>query len=366
MPRHKGALASGGHQSLSRLLSSGRGPSERHYGKMDVAGEQFEVQPSEKFACMVLSGLLLRFQRRSHEPHYLGRGCWASANLPFKLDDWCIRQLGEFIVGQLRMASDPVLTAKLSTLRPDLLDAENQLLCGRLRFLFWGMAAVVGVPSFASGWLLSGARTASGCELRDVRCMPPFYSTEGTAQPDATVDDLRRTVRLAGRLEKMRQERKADDGRYYRLASGLGAFDAALQAHQAAARHHQFVRTIESFLPPSVFGQKEFSQYAGRLLSANPRTDGVLRQMYELRSAAEHHRRFDTRALSGVANAEAVAMQRTRQAEAFARELFRRFFAENEDCLRHFKDDDALNSLWSNTGELKRIWGRPFDIHAIT
>jgi hypothetical protein len=56
------------------------------------------------------------------------------------------------------------------------------------------------------------------------------------------------------------------------------------------------------------------------------------------------------------ADPEAVAMRRTRQAEVFARELFGRFFAENEECLPYFLDDNALTRLWSGTAELKRIW----------
>jgi hypothetical protein len=287
-----------------------------------------------------------------------------SEDLPFKLDGWWKRQLGEFVSEEVRL-SDFVLTAKAQSAQPENLDTENEILSVRLHFLLWGIAITVGVPLIEVGRFFSGGRTAEQVDLRNSASLESFYRTPGALEPTATIADLQKAVRFAERLEKIHQARKSDERVYYRLASGLGAFVVALKAHQVAARHHQFVRAIESFLPPSVFGQKEFSQYAGKLLSPCSQTKTVLQQMYELRSAAEHHRPFDTRTLSGVTDPDAVAMQRTRQADAFARELFRRFFAENEDCLQHFKDDSALNSLWSNTAELKRIWGNPFDVHAI-
>ncbi len=336
---------------------------------MDGAGEQFEIQPGENFACMVLfPGLSISCS--GGKRHFLGSGCWASEDLPFKLgglDGWFRRQLGEFVWDQVTN-SNFVLTAKAQSAQLENLGTENETLLGRLQFLLWGIAITAGVPLIENGRFFSGSKTAEQVDLCNSASVESFYQTDGTPQPTATIEDLRKAARFAERLEKIHQVRKSDERLYYRLASGLGGFVVALKAHQAAAKHHQFVRAIESFLPPPVSGRKKFSQYAGDLLSADPQPVTVLQQMYDLRSAAEHHRPFDTRALSGVAAADAVAMQRTRQAEAFARELFRRFFAEDEDCLQHFKDDDALNLLWSDTSdtaELKRIWGSPFDLHAI-
>ncbi len=167
-------------------------------------------------------------------------------------------------------------------------------------------------------------------------------------------------------------KRKQNNLRYYRLASGLGALLDAMRGEQMTAKHHQYVRAIESFLPPSVFGMDNFSKFAGRLLQTVncENNEDVLKQMYDMRSAAEHHRPFDSgNRMSGVANAAVVAERLTRQTEAFARELFRRFLCADEDFLKYFADEQAPESFWCDNdgGKLKSAWGNPlFDIHAIT
>jgi hypothetical protein len=342
---------------------------------VDIAGEQFEIQPGEKFACMALDPGL-RINCSGQKRHFLGSGCWVSEDLPFKLDEldeWLQCQLGKFVSEQVKR-SPFVLTAKAQSAQPENFDTENETLCARLRFLLWGIAITAGVPLIEVGHFFSGGRTAEQVDLRNSASVESLYRTPGTTgtpEPTATIEDLRKAVRFTGRFEKIDQAHKADNRLYYRLVNGLGAFDTALKAHQAAAKHHQFVRTIESFLPrekhAQQMGNRRFAEQVKRLL-ARPgckETPIALQQIYKLRSAAEHHLPFDQTALPGVKNAEEVAMQRTRQAEALARELYRRFLAENEDCLQHFNDDSALNSLWSNTAELKRIWGNPFDVHAI-
>lgn len=162
-----------------------------------------------------------------------------------------------------------------------------------------------------------------------------------------------------------------DKSCYFRLRNGLDAFLDALKAHRPLDKHHQFVRAIESFLPPSVFGMDDFSKFAGRLLQTVncENNEDVLKQMYDLRSVAEHHRLFNSQKLRNVANPEIVADKLTRQAEAFARELFQRFLCSDRNFLKYFADEKALQSFWfdDHGSKLKNAWGNPlFDIHAIT
>ena len=178
-----------------------------------------------------------------------------SEDLPFKLDEWWRCQLGEFVSEQIKL-SPFVLTAKAQSAQPENLNTENETLSGRLHFLLWGIAITAGVPLTEVGRFFSGGRTAEQVNLRNSASLESFYRTPGTPEPTATVEDLRKAVRFAGRLEKIHQARKSDGGLYYRLASGLGALVVALKAQQPTTRHHQFVRTIRSFLPSSVFGQK--------------------------------------------------------------------------------------------------------------
>ena len=86
--------------------------------------------------------------------------------------------------------------------------------------------------------------------------------------------------------------------------------------------------------------------------------------MYQLRNDAEHHRRFDRRSLQDVADPEAVATRRTRQAEVFAREIYRRFLGTEVSHLDVFQDDDALERFWSARSGSGCL-GDPLDLDAI-
>lgn len=331
-----------------------------------MADAGFQIEVGEKFACLVLSpGVRMSF--RTSKPISLGNGLWLSEEPPLKLDKWWRNQLGE-IISDFVKRSTFVLTAKAQSAQRGDLDTANQALYDRLHFFVWGMAITVGPPRIRRGFIFSGGRGAQSSDddiVRSVGQFRCFYQTPGVPQPSATREGLGKAVRFGERWEEIDRERKSDPGRYYRLASGLGAFQSALEARAVMSRHHQFVSSIESFLPPSKSRhQNFFCQHAEKLLGGKQLKE-LLSQMYDLRSAAEHHRRFDAQKLRRANDPEAVAGRRTRQAEAFARELFSRFFAENEDCRSHFVDDEALKSLWSNTAELKRIWGTAFDIEGI-
>jgi hypothetical protein len=87
---------------------------------VDIAGEQFEIQPGEKFACMALSpGLSINCS--GQKLHFLSGGCWVSEDIPFKLDGCWQRQLGDFVSEQVKL-SPFVLTAKAQSAQPETLD----------------------------------------------------------------------------------------------------------------------------------------------------------------------------------------------------------------------------------------------------
>ncbi|GEM_PF-2776790 len=333
---------------------------------MEVNRKQFKVQAGEKFACAALPTTALEIcDLPPNEPACLGHSCWASSGLPFRLNDRWKLQLGEFEANWLERGKKFVFTTKMPSAEPEILNEQDTRLLERLNLLLWGIAIVAGVPSIEFGSILSGGRTAQDALLRRVAPIESFYRTPGTSIPSTTVSELRSAARFVERFEKIVQRRQREQRSYWRPVSGLYAFVAAMKAPQAEIRLHQFVRAIESFLSPSVFGAKKFCKYACKFLRDAPRAQTTLRQMYDLRSAAEHHRLFDTRTLRGIQTPEKVAMQRARQAEAFARELYRRFFAEQEDYLEYFKDDKSLNTLWSDADKLATVWGEPFDIDGV-
>jgi hypothetical protein len=76
-----------------------------------------------------------------------------------------------------------------------------------------------------------------------------------------------------------------------RVWHGIGARD---EVYYGEDRIHQFVRAIESFLSSDVKGAKEFSENVSEVVEHDPwYTQDKLKQRYNLRSASEHHFRFE-------------------------------------------------------------------------
>ena len=83
--------------------------------------------------------------------------------------------------------------------------------------------------------------------------------------------------------------------------------------------------------------------------------------MYDLRSAAEHHRLFNKRALPQAFEPDRIAMLRLRQAELLTRELFRRFVAIN-NRLPLFLTEESLEEFWKDRQSVRESWGPPVDL----
>lgn len=185
--------------------------------------------------------------------------------------------------------------------------------------------------------------------------------------------ELKEAATFVERLEHMIEERHQEVARsknpftslYLRSISAIAAFQAGAQQGEPAYRLHQFVRAVEAFMPASVRGAADFVKRGSALLRQDSGDADVLKQMYDLRSATEHHRPFDQRALSGVSNPNDIAMQRGRQGEALAREVLRRFIAGPRDFLPHLRDETSLQNLWVNPPRVSQAWGTSFDINTI-
>lgn len=348
------------------------------------ATPKFDLQPNEKFACIILKNPGFHgsgFQ--TQQPQHLGDGCWLSRRPPFPLTQGLNQSwrddLGKIVCNAIQQSTF-VLTAKASSSQTDIRNDEDEILNRHVNYLLWGFAITAGVPcmdQFGS-YFLAGFSTTPKVKIstpdvkvvRDFGTLARFIPTRGSMPPLVRPADSADAMHFVQRLKATDLQRRQNNLSYYRLANGLGALLDAMREERMLAKHHQYVRAIESFLPPSVFGMDDFSKFAGRLLQTDNRNKEVLKQIYDMRSAAEHHRPFDSgKPMTGVANAEAVAERLTRQAEAFARELFRRFLCADRDFLKHFENDQALESLWSDDHgcKLTDAWGNPlFNIHAIT
>jgi hypothetical protein len=108
----------------------------------------FEISVGEKFASWVFCRCDLRLSDGPSATE-VGRGLWVSTGdeLPFKLNTWWRRQLGDIVANNLETESSFCLTAKQPSKDPRILDAEIVFLERRVWFFAWGVvlsASVIG------------------------------------------------------------------------------------------------------------------------------------------------------------------------------------------------------------------------------
>ncbi len=333
------------------------------------AVSNFEIKPGEEFASIAFSAMEVALgSELLPGPVPLGDGFWVSGSLPMKLDDWWRQQLGVIVSDRIERFVSFVITAKGATTADRLRD--------RAQLLFWGICVVGGIAQFETAYPVWGNLEEAKVYQLGIRVamgLSKCYRGFGIAKPNLGIAELKQAVKFAERIEQIIEARDQDVTRnnnpftplYLRPMSGFAAFQAGAEQTEPAYRLHQFVRTIEAFMPASVRGANDFVKCATAFLAPDARNNDVLKQMYDLRSATEHHRPFDQRALPGAAKPNEVAMQRGRQAETLAREVLCRFLAETRDARPHLKDEPPLDSLWANPQKVSQVWGAKFDINAV-
>ena len=275
------------------------------------------------------------------------------------------RSIGEFIIEQIETRPRVVLTAKEPSATPAALDNENQLLCNRVAHVLWGVAAVAGIPMFNLARLFSGGSVDGETRIQRSATVEQFYKSVHR-RPTIGARELRSAVRFAQRLDEMMRFKDENPRLFWRFVSGTNAFVTGLKASDHEERLHQFVRAIESFQQASGRGWRDFARCSSLFIAhaENDTVQKILEEMYDLRSAAEHHRHFAERALPGVEAPEEHARRRGRQAD-LARELFARFVAGEQDLLYLFRDDQTLESTWADAEKVRTAWGELLDLEEV-
>lgn len=350
--------------------------------------EEFELQEGENFASLIFTMFRIPDRRLSSSfsdhPISIGQNCWVSSRMPFAIDNEWRKWLGRIISDRIENGPGKiVLTAKSQN--PD---ESSEALLNRISLVFWGITIVSGIPDFSSGDQVHGhfqhdRSVQTGIKIGlGMRRLYPTYAPNSdllTGSPILEIpeSEFKQSVQFATRIESIhknieqeKKNRNIPDNRsltdfFSRIVSGFLALQEGMSSIFLPERLHQYARAIESFLPATVIGNRDFSKYLVDLLIQDLNNQSTLQQIYNLRSAQEHHRPFDQRALPNETDPDSVAWRRTRQAEALARELFKKFISENQGFLNHFRNESSLELFWSN-GEVTQAWGSPFDLQGIS
>lgn len=317
------------------------------------------VKTGEKFACLAFC----RFNPAPVllGPYDFGRGRWALPGLPVPMDDRWRAWLGEIESGQLEQTNLALLAVEKSA-QPLLIgpEREDNPLRARVQYLHWGIVIVAGVSAYEHAVVVRGGDEGTGPVVRQIGYPKDIYPTGQDYAHGVSIDDLAEAAGIATQLESI-QTKVDTEGGYRRLMRGVNAFVAGLRSHLADDRLHQFVRAVESFIPPTAWGADQFAAHVKTFLPDTPDPTEILKQMYQLRNAAEHLRDLDWGLPTALASdRQWVAMLRLRQVEALCRMVYRKLFMLKTDYLEHFRDDESITQFWSQP----RDWGEPFNMSA--
>ncbi len=319
---------------------------------------------------------------------------WLSKEPPFDVDAAVQQQAGEFVAKKLtreeQTGCNVMITAKRCA--PQLWHPfqEGEQDRRRVRYFLYGLATWLGIPQFEEGLLFIGR----GDNTRASMCYGvPERRSEGSAsllwshsrglaeqsrqELDRIVSSTRETgqwslddriasaVKFAERLKQIIDchesdyERGRKPPRYWRVNSGVVAFLEACRSRLFHGRIHQYVRAIESFLPSNAWGEGQFVKKSSILCGSDQQTREALKEMYRLRSKAEHHEHFEDARLTGSVPEE-TAWLRAWQAEVLCLELYRRLFTESSAFMDVYQDSDPISRFWQDDRAVRKEWGAQF------
>jgi hypothetical protein len=209
----------------------------------------FEISVGEKFASWVFSICDLRLPDGLSASE-VGRGLWVSAGdeLPFELDAWWRRQLGEIVADHLEKRSSLCLIAKQPSKEPRIIGAEIAFLERRVWFFTWGVVLSAGTPLFDLARIVSGGRDEKGLKLK-LGTPEHFVRCGGLPRPAAGIEDFLRAARFAERAQSMEAERESDTQLYWRVFSGLDAFQTAVKSPLARSQTAASGDALQGTLP---------------------------------------------------------------------------------------------------------------------
>lgn len=158
-----------------------------------------------------------------------------------------------------------------------------------------------------------GRVDADGSSISQVVQLKDFYETRGT--PLAHVTTQRLDEALAAKNTRSQMRGKPDFDRFKR---GVRILTEGLSEEPGSERLHQFMRAFEALALPETGKTRKQLIHRGKLLTtAATGTGFVLGQLFDMRSDVEHvHDLSRSIHYVPLAHREAIALHRTRQAEA--------------------------------------------------
>jgi hypothetical protein len=320
----------------------------------------FEVPAGHKFACFALEHVSLDATLRGPvDPLRLGDNLTVLFQSPFDLGPTWREWLGSLQMDRLKN-SNVLLVATAPSKALAILDGENQRLITKALSLFYALF-MVDIFYHESAIAFSGASLGDGdgVEIRQTSHVQPHYRPSRFAG-----SPLRRGhFEDAGRIAEGIRLTHAPGIGTSRLKRGFHSWILAMQEADGGERLHQFVRSVEAVIKPTIGKIKRKFVCRCQLFVGDSNDNAeMLQDLVEMRGCIEHlNPVLDAVAKYPPDNRETIIQQRICQAQLLASFIYAQIFSDT--AMRTlFSDENQIDQLWqSNRDQQRALWRTKLD-----
>jgi hypothetical protein len=320
----------------------------------------FALPEGQKFGCMCLVNAGVDRALRDGVFN-LGNDISAVCGPPFEIEEHWREWLGSVKVGNLAQTSLALLSHSASN-RPEILDGENETLVKNALSVFYGLL-MAEVFHHDGGLILSGANVGAGVSVRQVIDLEPHVRPNGVHVRTISAVTLQRAANSATALRALHSSTR----QYERFRNGFRAWLGGIREYYGGDRLHQFVRAVEAIVKPEI-GRSEalFVHRCQVFAGTSDSTRELLRELYQLRSQAEHMNSFDSvLAKYDPAHRESIGLQRAYTSQLLASSVYERILT-TPSLHACFDSDDHIDGFWRlPMHEQQATWGDSVNLETL-
>jgi hypothetical protein len=310
------------------------------------------IAEGEKYALIGLDANV-----RDHLPFQeLAPGIWVWTDRTFDVPPQWKEWLGSIRAEEIE-GCNFVLVSKLSSQRPDVLDAENERLKKRVWSFYLGLLLASPFSPAHQPIMLTGSRRGDEIDIREEQALDMPFPNLFRPYPLIFAGDVQRAAQLGASYGSLVATPPISGA--WRIFRSLSVYVAGRTATDILDRLHQYCRCIDGLILSQP--GKAAKQFKSRTeLFVGPRHHDMMGDLYEIRSAVEHlHENryletFDRAVRLDLVKKEAIA-------EHIARCALARIIGDSS-LWPHFVNTAALEAFWRlPDADRRTLWGVPTD-----
>jgi len=290
-------------------------------------------------------------------PLELGNGLWILNEFPLEVSEFWKQRLGEYQIDNVKKSNFILFLFKESN-SLNIRDEESQDL-DLIRDYCFDILTLNLIPSFNKIFKFCGYYDNDHLMIWNISSVfpPPYFQIEAPISKS----HLSALPPSANMLKQIMFTSEED---YWRFKRGYISLMQGVSERFEDQRIHKFVRAIEAFLNcREGQSKRDFAHRGGLLIGVDEDKKKILKEIYSLRSCAEHMNKYDLVLQEySEEDRKKINYQRVYQAERLACELYLRLL--NQPALHEIlKDNVEVENFWNKPDdEIVKIWGKPIQL----